>query len=97
MNRNPVIAGLTLDGTPLAPGGGAVHAGARVTFGLSWPAEAREPRVGDRHDPDVRVDGAERVVRRLRLRRAGERVEERGLPDVGETDDADAEGHDAPE
>jgi hypothetical protein len=48
--------------------------------------------VGHRDDPDVRLDGAEREVRRLRAR-ARERVEQRRLADVGQTDETDGEGH----
>ena len=50
--------------------------------------ERREPRVGHGDDADVRIDGAKRVVRRLRLLRAGDGVEEGGFADVWETDDA---------
>ena len=53
--------------------------------------ERLEPGVGHGDDADVRLDRAERVVRGLRLARAREGVEERGFPDVRETDDAGAE------
>ena len=43
-------------------------------------------------DAEVRFDRAERIVLRLDLA-AGERVEERRLADVGETDDAAADTH----
>ena len=56
----------------------------RVDHGV----ERREPRVGHLHDADVRLDGAEGVVRRFCLGRR-QRVEERRLADVGESDDAD--------
>ena len=50
--------------------------------------ELVEPRVDDRHDADVRLDRAERIVRALRAGR-GQRVEDRRLADVRQTDDAD--------
>ncbi len=54
--------------------------------------EAVQPRVRHADDAHVGLDGAERVVGRLGAR-VREGVEERGLADVGQTDDADAEGH----
>ena len=47
--------------------------------GLRDPGERLEPLVGHRDDADVRLDRAERVVRRLGLSRARERVEERAI------------------
>ena len=44
--------------------------------------------VGDDHDADVGVDGAERVVRSLGLAGAREGVEESGFAHVGQADDA---------
>ena len=55
--------------------------------------EDREARVGDGHDRRVRLDRAEGEVLRLRVLRAGEGVEEGGLADVGQADDADVECH----
>ena len=54
--------------------------------------EALEAGVGHRHDPDVGVDGGEGVVGRQHLV-AGEGVEQRGLADVGQADDADGQSH----
>ena len=51
-----------------------------------------EPLVRDQCDTDVRLDGAERIVLRLDLA-SGERVEQRRLSDVGETDDGAANTH----
>ena len=51
-----------------------------------------EPRIRHRHDADVRVDGAERIVLRRDLR-ARQRVEQRGLADVGKPDDAALDSH----
>src|SRR5450631_84798 len=51
-----------------------------------------EPRVGDRHHADVRLDGAERVVRHGGARRR-QRVEERRLAHVGQPDDATRDSH----
>jgi hypothetical protein len=61
---------------------------------LRGPPDLRqrlEPGVRDSDDADVRLDGAERVVRGLRLPGSGERVEERRLADVREADDPGAE------
>ena len=57
------------------------------------PGELVQPRVGHGDVADVRLDRAERIVRRLRRRRLGQRVEERGLADVRKPDDAAAETH----
>ena len=53
---------------------------------------AVEPLVRHRHDRDVRIDGRERILGRLR-RRARERVEERRLAGVRQADDADLHRH----
>ena len=57
------------------------------------PGEHGEPRVGHLDDADVGLDGAERIVRRLRRRGFGQRVEKRRFADVGKTNDAAAEAH----
>ena len=54
--------------------------------------ERIEARVRHGHDAHVRLDRAERVVRGLGLL-GRERVEERRLADVGQTDDADRQCH----
>ena len=59
-----------------------------VRLGWTTSASAVEPRVRDFDHADVRLDGAERIVRRLSLG-GGERVEERRLSDVRETDDTE--------
>ena len=46
--------------------------------------------VGHGDDAVVRLDGAEGIIRRLRLAGAGDGVEERAFPDVGQTDDSGA-------
>ena len=69
-----------------------VDRGGHRALGLDDLAQRVEARVGHRHDADVGLDGAERVVRGLGLL-GGQRVEERGLADVGQTDDADRESH----
>ena len=51
-----------------------------------------EPGVGQAHDADVRLDRRERVVRREHVV-LGQRVEQGGLADVGQADDADSESH----
>ncbi len=52
-----------------------------------------EPRVGHRHDADVRFDRAERIVRRCGVLRLRQGVEERGLADVWKPDDAALDAH----
>ena len=64
----------------------------RMRSGLHDLVERLEARVGHDDDADVRLDGAERVVRRLGLGRR-ERVEERALADVRQANDADRETH----
>ena len=55
--------------------------------------ERLEPRIGHRDFADIRLDGAERIIGRLRRRRFGQRVEERRLADVRQADDAAFESH----
>ena len=50
-----------------------------------------QPRVGHGHDAEVGLGGGERVGGRRGLR-VGERVEQSGLADVGQTDDAELHG-----
>ncbi len=47
-----------------------------------------EAVVGDHDDTDVRIDGAEGIVRRFRLAGAGDGVEEGGFSDVREAYDS---------
>ena len=87
---------------PLALGGAAHQAGdvdegqpRRDDLGrLRERRELVEPRIGHRHLADIRLDGAERIVRRLRRRGLGQRVEERRLADIRQADDAAFEAHD---
>ena len=51
---------------------------------LAIAGELVEPRIGHRDLADIRLDGAERIVRRLRRRRLGQRVEQRRLADIGQ-------------
>ena len=61
---------------------------AGTTFsGFSIAGEGIEARIGHLDDADVRLDGAERIVLR-RDAGLGERVEQGGLADVGQADDA---------
>ena len=53
-----------------------------------------ESRIGHRDLADIRLDGAERIIRRLRGRRLGQRVEQRRLADIGQSDDTAFESHD---
>ncbi len=52
-----------------------------------------QSRIGHRDVADVRLDRAERIIRRLRRRRLRQRVEQRRLADVRQADDAAAETH----
>ena len=52
-----------------------------------------EARIRHRDLPDIRLDGAERIVGRLRRRGLRQRVEERRFADIGQTDDAAFEAH----
>ncbi len=61
--------------------------------GLGDGRQPVEPRVGDRDLADIRLDGAERIVGGLRRRALGQRVEEGGLADIRQPDDAAFETH----
>jgi tRNA/rRNA methyltransferase len=52
-----------------------------------------EPGVGNRHLADIRLDGAEGKIGRLRGGGARQRVEKRRLADIGQPDDAASETH----
>ncbi len=57
------------------------------------PCQLVHPWLGHRHLADVWLDGAERIILRRRLRRAGHGVEKRRLADVRQSDDAALEAH----
>ncbi len=61
--------------------------------GLGNGGQLVEARVGHRHLADVRFDGAKGIVRRLRLRRLRQGVEQGGFADVRQADDAALEAH----
>lgn len=50
-------------------------------------------RIGNRHFTGVRLDRAERIIRRLRRRRLGQRVEQSRLADIRQPDDTAFETH----
>ena len=52
-----------------------------------------QPRIGHRDLADIRLDRAERIVRRLRRLRFRQRVEQGGLADIGQPDDTAFETH----
>ena len=58
----------------------------RVFLGMMHLREHVQPVIRHGNDADVRLDRAERIVRRLRAR-AGDGVEQRGLADVRQSDD----------
>ena len=55
-------------------------------------ASSSQPRIGQRDDADVGLDRRERVVRGQHVV-AGQRVEEGGLADVGQSDDSEGKAH----
>ena len=65
-----------------------LHHGGHSAFGLHHHRQCSEARIRNFDHADVRLDGAERIVRGLGLG-SGEGVEQRGLADVRETDDAE--------
>ncbi len=65
-----------------------------ISFDPAIAAICLQARIGHRHFAGVRLDGAERIVRRLRRRRAGQRVEEGGFADIRQAHDAAFETHD---
>ena len=85
---------------PLAPGRaghqpGDVHefdSGGDDLLRLDDGGQRVQPGVGHRHHPDVGVDGAERIIFGLDAG-LGEGVEQSGLADVRQTDDAALDTH----
>ena len=61
--------------------------------GLRKLGQHVETRIRHRDLADIRLDGAERIVRSLRRRRFGQRIEERRLADIRQSDDAAFEAH----
>ena len=64
-----------------------------ISADLASVASVSQPRIRHRHLADIRLDGAERIIRRLRRRRFGQRIEERRLADIRQADDAAFEAH----
>ena len=60
---------------------------------LAMSRDLVEALVGHRDAADVRFDRAERIIRRLRRRSFGQRIEERRFADVRQADDAAAKAH----
>ena len=56
-------------------------------------ADLVQPLVGHRDAADVGLDRAERIIRRLRRRGLGQRVEKRRFADIRQADDAAAKAH----
>ena len=71
-----------------------LHRGRQDLLRVCDRSQLVEPRVRDRHHPDVRIDRAEGVVFGRDLR-ARECVEQRRFTDVGQTNDAAADRHGA--
>ena len=64
-----------------------------ISADLARRASSFKPRVRHGDLADVRLDGAERIVRRLRRRGLRQRIEQRRLADVRQADDAAFESH----
>ena len=64
-----------------------LHDGGSLFVGLPDLSQLIQPLVGHGHDAAVRLDGAERIVGRLRVLGGGDGVEQSGLADVRQTDD----------
>jgi hypothetical protein len=62
--------------------------------GLRQGRQLAQPRIGHCHLADIRLDGTERIIRRLRRGGLGQSVEEGRLAHIGQTDDAALESHD---
>ncbi len=63
---------------------------------LAGPRDLRqlvEPGIRHRDLADIRLDGAERIVRRLRRRGLRQRVEQGRFADIGQSDDTAFESH----
>src|SRR4029077_8597928 len=69
------------------PGGGRDDPGR-----VEHASQHGQARIGNADYADVRLDGRERVVRGQRAC-PGQRVEQSGLPEVGQPDEADGETH----
>ena len=55
------------------------HDSRRLFVGLPNLGQLIQPRVGHRHNAGVRLNGAERIVRRLRVLCAGQRIKKGGF------------------
>ena len=64
------------------------HRGGRRLFRLVHLVKNRQPRIRHIHDADVRLDGAEGIILRLRPR-PGNGVKQRALADVRQADNTD--------
>ena len=63
-------------------------AGRNDLFRLRQRSKFLQARIGHGDLADIRLDGAERIIGRLRRRRLRQRVEERRLADIRQADDA---------
>ena len=70
-----------------------IHARRDDFLGACDLRQFHQARFGHGDLAHVRLDRAERIIRRLRRRRLGERVEEGRLADIGQADDAAFEAH----
>jgi hypothetical protein len=71
---------------------GEPHAGRHDPGRVVQLGQLSQPRIGHADHADVRLDRGERVVRGQRAG-PGQRVEQRGLADVGQADNADRQTH----
>jgi hypothetical protein len=71
------------------------HRGRHDPGAFEYRRQPAQPRIGQRHHADVWLDGRERIVRGQHVV-VGQRVEQGGLADVGQSDDAEGQAHDEP-
>ena len=64
-------------------------------FGAGNLRQHVKPRIGHGDIADIRLDRAERIIRRLRRRRLRQRVEKRRFADIRQTDDAAFKAHES--
>src|SRR5207237_9503237 len=69
-----------------------LYVGVNLLLALGEVRQLVETAIDERHDADVRLDGAERIIRAGRPR-GGQRVEYGGFADVRQSDDSGTQSH----
>jgi hypothetical protein len=93
--------GQELVAQPLALGGAAhqarhiheIDARGNDLLGAGDLGQRLQARLGHGHVAHIGLDGAERIIGRLGLRRLGQGVEQGGLAHIGQADDRDFQRH----